>query len=94
MKMTVEVSNDLMRSIKIKAAQEGVKLKDLVGSLLERGLNAPVPEAGASSKGGLKTPLVRCKPDAPITRMSIKQANALTHQALEDEDVAHTGLSA
>lgn len=38
MKTTVELPDELMRAIKVKAAREDRKLKDLVAELLERAL--------------------------------------------------------
>ena len=46
MKTTLELPDHLMREVKVRAAQEGRKLKDLVAELLRLGLDAPL--AGAS----------------------------------------------
>lgn len=47
MKTTVDLPDDLVRAIKIRAAREDRKLKDLVAELLRRALEAP-PDAQAS----------------------------------------------
>jgi len=41
MKTTLELPDDLMRTVKIRAVQENRKLKDLVAELLRRGLEQP-----------------------------------------------------
>ncbi len=44
MKTTIEIPDDLMREIKVKAAREDRKLRDLVPELLRRGLDAERPK--------------------------------------------------
>ena len=39
MKTTLDLPDDLMRSIKVKAAREDRRLKDVVAELLQRGLD-------------------------------------------------------
>jgi plasmid stability protein len=41
MKTTLDLPDDLMRSIKIRAAEENRRLKDVVADLLRSGLAAP-----------------------------------------------------
>lgn len=59
MKTTLELPDELMREIKIRAAHEDRKLKDLVAELLRRGLSrrqgAPPPV-----RRRVRLPLVRC----------------------------------
>jgi plasmid stability protein len=45
MKTTLELPDHLMREVKIRAAEEGRKLKELVAELLRRGLDAPLEGA-------------------------------------------------
>ena len=45
MKTTIELPDDLLRSIKVRAAQEDRKLKDLVEELLRRGMAAELGPA-------------------------------------------------
>lgn len=47
MKTTLELPDDLMRSLKIRAAQSDRRLKDIVTELLQRGLAEP--NAGVES---------------------------------------------
>ena len=41
MKTTIEIPDDLMRRVKIRAIQEHKKLKDLIQEYLERGIHQP-----------------------------------------------------
>ena len=47
MKTTLELPDDLMRDIRVRAAQSDRRLKDVVEELLRRGLEAP-PESPAN----------------------------------------------
>ena len=58
MKTTLDLPDDLMRAIKIRAAEEGRKMKDIVAEFLRRGLSesSPGPEKPAPFR--VKLPLV------------------------------------
>ncbi len=81
--------------MKLRAVNEGRKLKDLAAELLERGLEAPEPAEAARSASieiqadGL--PVVRCARDAPATRMSTRDLLALEQDALAGEDLRRSG---
>lgn len=59
MKTTLDLPAELMRAVKISAAEDNRKLKDTIADLLERGLAG---EAMTSRKGRrrVRLPLVRC----------------------------------
>lgn len=60
MKTTVELPDDLIRAIKLRAVRENRKLKDLVAELLRRGLDA---DAEPVRKGArVQLPLVHTSP--------------------------------
>ena len=44
MRTTIDLPDDLYRRAKATAARRGMKLKDLVAEMLERGLNAPTAD--------------------------------------------------
>ncbi|HET6384897.1 MAG TPA: antitoxin [Armatimonadota bacterium] len=81
MKTTIEVPDNLVQALKLRAAQDGRKLKDVVAELLQRGLEAPKstwPEEQRTyvvldERSGL--PLIQCQHSAP------------THQQLTPERV-------
>lgn len=63
MRTTLDLPDELMRAVKIRAAQEDSKLKDLIESLLRRALAlGPAPSASTSSRPRL--PLVECRHEA------------------------------
>jgi hypothetical protein len=49
MKTTLELPDDLIRQVKIRAVHEGRKLKDLIAELIRRGLRHP-PKTGRVAK--------------------------------------------
>ncbi len=52
MKTTLDLPDDLMREVKIRAAQEGRKLKDLLAEAIRTGLDAartPLPPSGRAA---------------------------------------------
>jgi plasmid stability protein len=59
MKTTVELPDDLMRAVKIRAVEEDRKLKDMIADLLRRGL---AQETGPSPavRHRVSLPLVYC----------------------------------
>ena len=75
MKTTLDLPDELMRSVKIRAAQEGRRLKDVVADLLRRGLAAEArPEP---SPHRVKLPLFhstrRANPEEEMTPERIAQ---------------------
>jgi hypothetical protein len=67
MKTTFELPDDLVKQVKLRALQDGRKLKDAVADLLRKGLTAAVntpsdadqPVVTTDKKTGL--PLIECK---------------------------------
>ncbi len=66
MKTTLELPNDLVREIKLKAVHEGRKLKDAMADLLRAGLAAGAAKAedGSARKRKARLPLVKCRHEA------------------------------
>lgn len=84
MKTTLEIPDDLMREIKVRAARDDRKLKDLVAELLRRGL-AEVETAGSRTGHRVSLPIVH-------SRRSASSGKSLTpeevDQILLDQEVA------
>jgi len=59
MKTTLDLPPELVRAIKIRAAEDERKLKDTVATLLRRGLERE-GEPGPPARRRVKLPLVRC----------------------------------
>ena len=72
MKTTLELPDDLMRRVRVRAAQSDQKLKDLVAALLEAGLRAPPVTAAV---GNIPKPR-RLRKVGPLTVEDIEAAIA------------------
>lgn len=70
MKTTVDLPDDLMRAVKIRAIHENRKLKEMIADLLRRGLGLE-PEAHGPVRERVQLPLVQCaheaRPDEEMT---------------------------
>ena len=63
MKTTLDLPDDLIRAIKIRAVKGNRKLKDEIASLLRRGLRRH-PKAPRAARKRVRLPLVRCAHEA------------------------------
>lgn len=63
MKTTLDLPDDLMRAVKIRAEKEHKKLKDIVADLLRRGLSQE--RASSKTRKRVKLPLIQCAHPAP-----------------------------
>jgi plasmid stability protein len=63
MKTTLDLPDDLVRAVKIRAVKENRKLKDMIADLLRRGLTQ---KRGAPAAAGsrVRLPLVECAHEA------------------------------
>ena len=71
MKTTLDLPDDLVRAMKLRAVQEGKKLKYLAAELLRKGLEQPVEREGEAAVKSVKLPLVHCahaaSPEGEVT---------------------------
>jgi hypothetical protein len=58
-KTTLDLPDELMRTVKIRAVRENRKLKEMVAELLRRGLAAEPGDPG-KARSRVQLPLVRC----------------------------------
>ncbi len=99
MKATFDLPPDLLRAVKLRAVNEGRKLKDVAAELLKRGLAAQAQtEKPQPSKPRIEIqadglPVVRCNADAPASRMSTDELLALEQETLQQEDLQRLGLA-
>lgn len=63
MKTTLDLPDELMRTVKMRAVEQDRRLKDVVAELLERGL-AHGPVSSENVRHRVELPLVRCAHDA------------------------------
>jgi hypothetical protein len=90
MKTTIDLPNDLVREIKLRAVNEGRKLKEVVTDLLRFGLEqgAPFSKASSPQKGKIAIPFFPTSPDSLATQMNIDALIALEQAAQLEEDHA------
>ncbi len=62
MKTSLDIPEELYRSVKVKAAQEGRKISDLVAEGLRLLLEAPTP----ALKPRIEFPLIPARPDSTV----------------------------
>src|ERR1041384_22458 len=99
MKTTVELPDNLLRQIKLRAVRSGKKLKETIAELLQTGL-----AASASTTTSAQRPVIKFHPesgfpyfegpsDAPALRMTAAELIAIEKQTQEDEDLERLGVS-
>ena len=66
MKTTLDLPNDLVREIKLRALNDGQKLNDTVTNLLRKGLRERSSRR-VSKPSRVKLPLVHCRRSADLT---------------------------
>jgi hypothetical protein len=98
-KTTLDLPEDLIQEVKLRALLQRRTVKDLVAECLRLGLAMPSPRRAehppASSRvvtGEDGLPLFRCAPDAPATRMSVGKLLALEQESQTQEDLERAGL--
>lgn len=93
MKTTVDLPDELVREVKLRAVVQGRTVKDIVAEFLLQGLGKAPPRGAEKhpaspmveiGEGGL--PVIRCAPDAPATRMSAEELLALEQATQTQED--------
>ncbi|MHB1987311.1 MAG: antitoxin [Acidimicrobiales bacterium] len=67
MKTTVELPDELVREVKVRAAREGRRLKDVMAEVVRRGL-ADSPGRKGTSSSQVRLPLVQCAHRATPSR--------------------------
>ena len=87
MKTTLDLPDDLMREVKIRAVKENRKLKDAIADLLKRGLaREPIVPA---KRRRVRLPLVRCAHEARREEMTPQRVAEIL---LGEESEATRGL--
>ena len=89
MKTTLDLPEDLVREIKLRAVREDRNVKDLAAELLRAGLQTTRsrPAARATIDIDAKgVPRILCSPSAPAAKMSVDQLLALETATLAQED--------
>jgi plasmid stability protein len=99
MKTTLDLPDELLREVKLRAVIQRRTVKDLVAEFLRQGLGmaTPVqslpPAAGSLVQIGVDgLPVIECRPHAPASRMSAKKLLQLEQAALSAEDQQRAGI--
>lgn len=99
MKTTLELPDPLMRKVKIRAASEGLKLKDLIADLLQKGLTVTAPTNLAE---GEPSWYYNPKTGFPVSRTlnipgfvppTLAESLELIERCNEEEALSHVGRS-
>ena len=81
MKTTLDLPADLVREMKLRAAHEGRKLRDVATEIFRRGLSQPSPQSEAP-RHRVNLPLIVCR--AVAAELSTEQlAEVLQRQEVE-----------
>lgn len=100
MKTTLDLPDELIREVKLRAVIQGRTLRDLVADFLRQGLGMATPKSPEPPPsdsmvevvpGGL--PVIRCRADAPAAHMSVQALIKLEQQSQTEEDMRHAGFS-
>lgn len=100
MKTTLDLPDELVRAVKLRAVVQRRTVKDLVAEFLRQGLGMP-PLGEADTRpiskrvmiGEKGLPIIRCAPDAPATLMSVKALLAIEQESQTKEDSKRARLS-
>jgi hypothetical protein len=98
MKTTLELPDPLMRRVKIRAASEGRKLKEVVADLLIKGMETPaaetLPEGELPYRIDAKTgmALSRTLKQPGFVPPTAEESQAIIERANEQEDLHRAGL--
>ncbi len=102
MKTTLDLPDALVKQVKLRAAREGRKLKDLVADLLRKGLASaitsqvpapPLRSARITKDPETGLPLIVCAANAPARKMTAEELIALEQETQTQEDLERLGLS-
>lgn len=100
MKTTLDLPDELLRAVKVRAARSNRRFKDVVAELLAKGMSEPAQppsrqndvaprQVEISDETGL--PLIRSPGNAPISSMSTDEIYALIHRTQIEEDIENVG---
>jgi len=93
MKTTIDLPEPLVRDMKLRAAKEGRKLKDVATEVFEAGLRvSSAPRAPRAYRQKLDTPLFACEAaEASAPGMSVRELLKLEQRAQAEEDARRVG---
>lgn len=94
MKTTIDLPADLVKAMKLRALNEGRKLKDVAGEIFQKGLEATSRKSAPSpQKAAMKFPLFGKESDASVPKISITEALQMEQESQTLEDHEQAGVS-
>ena len=100
MKTTLDLPDELIREVKLRAVHQRRTVKDLVAELIRKGLGMePIgrvkkrPTSAMVKIGERGLPVIQCTPNAPATRMSGRELLELEQETQIEEDLNRAGFS-
>ena len=99
MKTTLDLPDELVREVKLRAVMQDRTFKDLVAQLLRQGLQAdhavatvPTPPDTGIVIDERGFPTFRSSPDACASTMTLGEALAMEQHAFDEEDLTRAGI--
>jgi hypothetical protein len=89
----MDLPDDLLREMKLRAVHEGRKLKDVAAAAIRSGLGLKELPLERAVRQRVKLPLFQCAADAPAARMTAAELIALEQKALLEEDMRRVDLA-
>lgn len=100
MKTTLDLPDELIREVKLRAVVQGRTVKDLVAEFLRQGLgmacvgrSEQLPASSMVEIGKSGLPVIRCRTHAPAARMSAEALLGLEQQTQTEEDLKYAGVA-
>ena len=99
MKTTLDLPDELIHAVKVRAVMQRRTVKDLVADFLRQGLGiappvqvamSPADSMIAMAPDGL--PVVRCQAGAPASSMGAPELLQIEQAALAEEDLRRAGM--
>lgn len=88
MKTTLDLPDELVREMKLRAVMQGRTLRDLAAEFIRAGLG---PDSMVSI-GPTGLPFVRCSAGAPAARMGVEALLGLEQASQTSEDMQRAGF--
>lgn len=99
MKTTLDLPDELVREMKLRAVMQGRTLRDLAAEFIRAGLGMAAPRAPQTpppdsmvSIGPTGLPFVRCSAGAPAARMGVDALLGLEQASQTSEDMQRAGF--
>lgn len=100
MKTTIDLPDEILREMKLRALMQGRTLRDLATDFLRQGLGmaaprqaTPPPPSSLVEIGSDGLPVIRGRADAPARLMSAEALIELEQTLQTEEDMHRAGLS-